>query len=106
MSVPRYSTIQVTPQTRRRLARYKMAKMSYEDVLKLLLNAIPAEELRARVDVAGRAAAARLAPLGRREPHLAAEEAREREDARIARLTPAERMEETFRLSQLMRGTP
>jgi hypothetical protein len=100
----KYSTIQVTPRMRRRLARYKLPGMSYEAVIESLTDAISAEEFRAR---RGRAlASARTdlrAALG--QGYAAGAEAGRRMEAeRIARMTPGERMEEAYRLFELLRG--
>jgi len=46
-----------------------------------------------------------LADMGRRRPQAAAEEGRRLEEARIARLKPAQRMEEAYRLFALSRGS-
>lgn len=100
----KYSTIQVTPRMRRRLARYKRPGMSYEDVLEVLLAAIPPEEFEARHERARRAAHAELTLMGRRDPAAASEEARLAESYRLAGLTPGERMEEAYRLFEVVRG--
>lgn len=77
---------------RARLARYKQPGMSYEDVIAALLDRVPVEVFRAsqqRAREAARAVAAATEPA--------------------ATGSPAERMEQAFRLSQLMGkpgGTP
>lgn len=102
--MPSFSSIQVTPAMRRRLARYKRAGMSYEDVLVVLLDAIPPEDFRARWDRADAASRQEIRAVGRRDPAAATIEARAAEDARIAALSPAERMEEAYRLSVMFRS--
>lgn len=91
---------------RRRLARYKRGRMSYEDVLGILLDAIPPEDFRARWERAEAASRGELRAVGRRDPAAATIESRGAEDARIAALTPAERMEEAYRLSVAFRSRP
>lgn len=91
---------------RRRLARYKGKRMSYEDVLRILLDAIPPEDLQARMQRAEAAALREARAVGRRDPVAAAVEARASEEARLASLTPAERMEEAFRLSMMFKERP
>ncbi|MFA5862387.1 MAG: hypothetical protein WDA16_11905 [Candidatus Thermoplasmatota archaeon] len=98
-----YSTVQVTPQMRRRLARYKVKGMSYEAVLAIMLDAIPPEEFHARAAAAQKAKQLALAGVGRRDPLAAAEEARRAEGERIARMSPAERMEDAYHLFEVMR---
>ena len=102
--MPAFSSIQVTPTMRRRLARYKRGGMSYEDVLVVLLDRIPPEEFRARWERAQAASHQEIRAVGRRDPAAATIEARATEDARIATLTPAERMEEAYRLSVAFRS--
>ena len=103
MLVPAFSSIQVTPRMRRRLSRYKRKGMSYEDVLTALLDAIPPEDLHARMARAEGAAEREMLLVGRRDPGAAATEARALNEARLARMTPLERMEEAYRLSVLFR---
>lgn len=102
--MPAFSSIQVTPPMRRRLARYKRGDMSYEDVLVVLLDAIPPEDFRARWDRAQAASRKEILAVGRRDPAAATIEARATEDARIAALTPLQRMEEAYRLSVAFRS--
>ena len=71
---------------RARLARYKLPGMSYEDVIAALLDRVPVEAFRASQQRARKAARAVAAA---REPTPTG--------------SPADRMEEAFRLSQLMR---
>lgn len=100
----KYSTIQLTPRMRRRLARYKLPGMSYEDVIAILTKAIPPDEFRARHQRALAAAANDIGAAVDRAPTAAAEEGRRIEAERLQRLSPAERMEEAFRLFALVRG--
>jgi hypothetical protein len=79
--------------------------MSYEAVLAILLDAIPPQEFAARRRLAMERARESLADMGRRRPQAAAEEGRRLEEARIARLKPAQRMEEAYRLFALSRGS-
>lgn len=78
--------------------------MSYEDVLVILLDAIPPQDFRARWDRAEAASRGELRAVGRRDPSVATIEARAAEDARIAALSPADRMEEAYRLSVAFRS--
>lgn len=90
---------------RRRLARYKRPGMSYEEVLEALLDAVPLAEFHARQVRAAAAAHAELATLGRREPAEASEEARTAEERRFMALSPGERMEEAYRLFEVLKGS-
>lgn len=100
-----YSSIQLTARTRRRLAAYKTKGMSYEAVIVSLLDAIPAAAFHAHERQARASAAAQLCADLSRAPSTAADESRRLEAERLARITPAERMEEAYALYEMMRGS-
>lgn len=102
--VVKYSTIQVTPRMRRRLARYKLPGMSYEEVLEMLTAAMPPEEFRARHQRAATAASAEWHTPPTDPRPDAAEEGRRFEETRTGRMTPGDRMEEAYLLFEMLRG--